>query len=146
PSPTPTPSPSPSPTPTPSPSPSPTPTPASTPSPTPQLPKVTLPTDSFDTSVSITTVITEPVVVTNVNPSLNIVGFQGDFTFDSNIVSFSSPYVNAAGLTAGTWTVAANVLNSGPGTTKTLRISAFVNDGVTPLSGSGTLFTMRMLR
>src|SRR4029078_11540070 len=114
--------------------------------PTPYGVKVGLPTDSFDTSVPATTVIIEHVTTTNIPASLNYIGFQGDFIFDSAVISFASPYVTAAGLTAGTWTVSGNILNTGPGTLKTLRVSAFVNDGVTPLSGSGTLYDLRMLR
>ena len=67
------------------------------------------------------------------------VGFQGDFTFNSNVVTFTSPFVQAAGLTATNWNVSANIL--GTGTTKTLRISAFSND-ITPMNGSGTLFEL----
>jgi hypothetical protein len=37
-------------------------------------------------------------------------------------------------------------LNSGPGTLKTLRVSAFSNDGVTPLNGSGTLYVINWKR
>src|SRR5207248_20723 len=79
---------------------------------------------------------------------LNYVGFQGDFLFDSAVCTFltSSPGpTQAAGLTAVNWNVSGNVLNTGPGTMKTLRISAFSND-FTPLNGMGTLFNVRMLR
>ena len=79
---------------------------------------------------------------------LNYVGFQGDFTFDSAVVTFltASPGpTQGAGLTGVNWNVSGNILNSGPGTTKTLRISAFSND-FTPLNGMGTLFNLRMLR
>ena len=41
---------------------------------------VSLPTDTFDTSIPIATVIIEPLNTTNIDPSLNYVGFQGDFT------------------------------------------------------------------
>src|SRR5438552_18186784 len=51
----------------------------------------------------------------------------------------------AAGLTAVNWNVSGNVLNSGPGTFKNLRVSAFSND-FTPLNGSGLLYNVRMLR
>ena len=47
-----------------------------------------------------------------------------------------------AGLTAGNWNVSGNIL-PGPGPIRTLRVSAYSND-VTPLSGSGTLFELRM--
>ena len=73
------------------------------------------------------------------------IGFQGDFTFDSAVVSFSTPQVQAAGLTATNWNVSSNILNTGPGSIKTLRLSAFSLD-FTPLNGSGTLFELRMLR
>ena len=48
------------------------------------------------------------------------------------------------GLTAGNWNVSGNVL-PGAGPIRTLRISAYSND-FTPLSGSGTLFELRMTR
>jgi len=85
-----------------------------------------------------------------ISPLLNYTGFQGDFTFDSAVVNFSpqNAPAQAAGLTSTSsgWTVGSNVINSGPGTIKTLRISAFSNDGITPLNGSGTLFNLRMVR
>jgi hypothetical protein len=71
-----------------------------------------------------------------------LVGFQGDFTFDERVVSFQSPPVQTAGLTARNWNVSGNVLD-GPGPIRTLRISAYSNDFV-PLSGRGTLFELRM--
>jgi hypothetical protein len=52
--------------------------------------------------------------------------------------------VQAAGLTGGNWNVSGNVL-PGAGPIRTLRISAYSND-FTPLSGSGTLFELRMSR
>jgi hypothetical protein len=113
---------------------------------------VSLPTASLDNSVPIATVIIQPVMTTLIDPTttagLNYVGFQGDFTFDSAVLTFltASPGpTQAAGLTAVNWNVSGNVLNSGPGTIKTLRISAFSND-FTPMNGSGTLFNVRMLR
>src|SRR6267142_707083 len=113
---------------------------------------VSLPIDAFDTSVPASTVIIEPVTTTLINSTTtggaNYIGFQGDFTFDSAIVGFATPQVAAAGLTAGppAWTLSFSILNSGPGTIKTGRISAFVSDGSTGLNGSGTLFNLRMRR
>ena len=74
----------------------------------------------------------------------NEVGFQGDFTFDERVVTFQSQPVQKAGITGGNWNVSGNVL-PGPGSIKTLRVMAFSND-FTPLSGSGTLFELRMTR
>src|SRR5207247_8653349 len=80
------------------------------------------------------------------------VGFQGDFTFDSAVVTFSNPPARSAGLTSANWNVTGNVLptptpgaSATPSTIRTLRISAFSND-FAALSGSGTLFEVRMLR
>ena len=73
-----------------------------------------------------------------------LVGFQGDFTFDQRVISFDSPPVQKAGSTSGNWNVSGNVLE-GPGPIRTLRISAFSND-FEPLSGSGTLFELRLTR
>ena len=50
-----------------------------------------------------------------------------------------------AGITGGNWNVSGNVLD-GPGPIRTLRVLGFSNDGVTVLSGSGTLFELRMTR
>lgn len=74
----------------------------------------------------------------------SLVGFQGDFTFDERTTTFESEPVQEAGLTAGNWNVAGNILD-GPGPIRTLRVSAFSND-FTPLSGEGTLFELRMKR
>ena len=71
-----------------------------------------------------------------------LVGFQGDFTFDERVVTFQSQPVQKAGITGGNWNVSGNVL-PGAGPIRTLRVSAYSND-FTPLSGSGTLFELRM--
>jgi len=84
------------------------------------------------------------VTTTAIDVGLNLVGFQGDFTFDETVATFSSPPVQNSGLTGGNWNVSGNVL-PGPGPIRTLRVSAFSND-FTPLSGSGTLYQLRMLR
>jgi CSLREA domain-containing protein len=86
---------------------------------------------------------TRPVTTSAISAGDNLIGFQGDFTFDTSVVSFQSPAVSAAGLTATNWNVSANIL--GAGTIKTLRISAFSTD-FTPLSGSGTLFNLNFVR
>src|SRR5207248_338691 len=67
-----------------------------------------------------------------------------DFTFDETILTFGSPPVAGAGLTGGNWNVTGNVLPD-PGPIRTLRVSAFSNDFM-PLSGSGTLYQLRMRR
>jgi hypothetical protein len=115
-----------------------------TPTPTPAI-TVSLPSDTLDNSVPIATVFSEPVVTTNIDASLEYIGFEGDFTFDETVVTFSDPFVEQAGLTASGWTVAGNIL-PGPGPIRTLRVSAFVNNGTTALSGSGVLYNLRMLR
>jgi hypothetical protein len=71
-----------------------------------------------------------------------LVGFQGDFTFDERVIAFESEPVQKAGLTAGNWNVAGNVL-PGAGPMRTLRVSAFSSD-LTPLSGTGKLFELRI--
>ena len=80
----------------------------------------------------------------DIDAKSNLVGFQGDFTFDERVVTFQSQPVSNAGLTGGNWNVSGNVLD-GPGPIRTLRISAYSND-FTPLSGSGTLFNLNMTR
>jgi hypothetical protein len=122
---------------------------------------VSLPTFSMDPSVPITTSITQPVMTTQITPSLDqdgnctdnstcYIGLQGDVLFDSAIAapSPSGSSAQGAGLTVtpNGWTVGSNTLTTGPGTFKTLRISAFSNDGVTPLTGAGILFNTRWVR
>jgi hypothetical protein len=84
------------------------------------------------------------VATSNIDAKSNLVGFQGDFTFDERVVTFQSQPVSNAGLTRGNWNVSGNVL-PGAGPIRTLRISAYSHD-FTPLSGSGTLFELRMTR
>jgi hypothetical protein len=91
-----------------------------------------------------TTDFTQAVVTTLINGGDNLVGFQGDFTFDSTVVTFQATPVGGAGLTGTNWNVSANVLPGG-GPIRILRVSAFSND-FTPLSGSGTLFNLNMTR
>jgi hypothetical protein len=79
-----------------------------------------------------------------IDPNSKLVGFQGDITFDERVVTFQTEPVRNAGLTAGNWMVSGNVL-PGPGPIRTLRISAFSTD-FAPLSGTGTLFELRMTR
>jgi hypothetical protein len=84
------------------------------------------------------------VTTTTIDAKNKLVGFQGDFTFDERVVSFQSEPVEKAGITGSNWNVSGNVL-PGSGPIRTLRISAYSND-LTPLSGSGTLFELRMTR
>ena len=100
-----------------------------------------LPRVAIDTSV--TNFIVQ-VATSTIDAGDKLVGFQGDFTFDERMVTFQEPPVQNAGLTAGNWNVSGNVL-PGTGPLRTLRISAFSNDFI-PLSGSGTLFELRMTR
>jgi hypothetical protein len=52
-------------------------------------------------------------MTTLINPmttgGLNYVGFQGDFTFDSAVVTFATPQVQGAGLTGTNWNVSSNI-------------------------------------
>src|SRR5207248_2563036 len=111
---------------------------------------VTLPIDSFNTSVPSSTVIIEPMTTSLIDPTTtngsNYVGFQGDFTFDSSVVTFATPQVQRAGLTSDpNWNVSANILPMPATGVRILRISAFMGS-FTPLNGAGTLFEFRMLR
>ena len=102
---------------------------------------VALPNAAVDASV---TDFIAQVTTTAIDAKNKLVGFQGDFTFDERVVTFQSEPVQKAGLTGGNWNVSGNVL-PGPGPIRTLRVSAYSND-FTPLSGSGTLFELRMTR
>jgi probable HAF family extracellular repeat protein len=79
-----------------------------------------------------------------INAKSQLVGFQGDMTFDERVITFQSEPVQKAGLTGGNWNVSGNVL-PGHGPIRTLRLSAYSND-FTPLAGEGTLFELRMSR
>ena len=105
---------------------------------------VSLPNGTVDASV---TNFIAQVTTTAIDAKNKLVGFQGDFTFDERVVTFQSEPVRKAGLTAGNWNVSGNVLPAlpGAGPIRTLRISAYSTD-FTPLSGSGTLFELRMTR
>ena len=85
---------------------------------------------------------TAAVKTSEIDANSNLVGFQGDITFDERVITFESEPVQNAGLTAGNWNVSGNVLD-GAGPIRTLRISAYSND-FTALSGSGTLFELKM--
>lgn len=102
---------------------------------------VVLPEVAVDLSTSNFTV---EVTATNVNPVDRLVGFQGDVTFDERVITFEDEPIQGAGLTADNWTLSANIL-PGEGPIRTLRISAYSNDLI-PLSGSGTLFELKMIR
>jgi len=102
---------------------------------------VALPNIVVDPSV---TEFTAKVVTSVIDPRSNLIGFQGDLTFDSTALAFDSPPVQPAGLTSDSWNVSADML-PGTGPIRTLRVSAFSLD-FAPLSGSGTLFELRMTR
>jgi hypothetical protein len=118
---------------------SPTPTPSTTPA---VVARISLPIANIDVTVNNFTL---PVQTSAINSADNLVGFQGDFLFDATVITFGTPQVQAGGLTSVNWNVSASILNTGPGSNQTLRISAFSND-FTPLSGSGTLFNLNMVR
>ena len=98
------------------------------------LPNVTVDTAAPNFAAQVTT--------STIKAGDKLVGFQGDFTFDERVVTFQESPVRNAGLTAGNWNVSGNVL-PGAGPIRTLRISAYSKD-FKPLSGSGTLFELRM--
>jgi N-acetylneuraminic acid mutarotase len=140
------PTPTPTPSPTATPMPPPTPTPTSTP--IPGLPTVSAPVFTLDTQDGFA-VSDQPVTTTLIQPSLNFIGFQADLLFDSAVAAPTptrTAFVEPAGLTANGWNVSGNVLDTGPGTLKVLRVSAFVEDGLTPLRGEGTLFLIHWKR
>lgn len=85
-----------------------------------------------------------PIIATTIDAKNQLVGFQGDLTFDERVVRFEKEPVQKAGLTSGDWNVFGNVL-PGRGPVRTLRISGYSND-FTPLLGSGILFELRMSR
>ncbi|HEY0722998.1 MAG TPA: hypothetical protein VGD41_03190, partial [Pyrinomonadaceae bacterium] len=100
---------------------------------------VSLPNIVVETSIADIVAVVETSAI---NPNDQLVGFQGDFSFDERVVTFQSEAVRKAGITKGNWNVSGNVL-PGAGPIRTLRISAYSID-FTPLSGEGTLFELRM--
>ena len=100
------------------------------------LPEVTIDRSQGDFNTAVTTTV--------IDAKNNLVGFQGDFTFDQRVITFQSEPVQKAGITGGNWSVSGNVL-AGTGPIRTLRISAYSLD-FKPLAGSGTLFELRMAR
>jgi hypothetical protein len=102
---------------------------------------VALPNAVVDTSM---TNFIAGITTSAIDGKDNLIGFQGDFTFDSTVITFESEPVQKAGLTSGNWNVTGNVLD-GPGPIRTLRISAFSSD-FEPLSGWGTLCELRATR
>ena len=103
------------------------------------LPRVGIDATAVDKSINTNTAAVTSTAIAAKN---RLVGFQGDLIFDERMITFESEPVQKAGLTGGDWNVSGNVL-AGPGPIRTLRISAFSND-FTPLSGTGTLFELRM--
>src|SRR5205814_120768 len=63
----------------------------------------------YEVDASVTGFIAQ-VTTTAINAGDNLVGFQGDFTFDERVVTFESEPVQSAGLTRGNWNVSGNVL------------------------------------
>src|SRR5678815_1359776 len=117
---------------------------------------VALPIDSINADVVPTNVtVIEPVSTTLIDNTttgpVGYVGFQGDFSYDSAVIGFATggslgPAVQRAGLTSDpSWNVSSNILNTGPGTFKTIRISA-ISTNFMPLNGAGTLFELRPFR
>ena len=93
---------------------------------------LSLPDVAVDQSM---TSFTAAVRTSAIDAKNELIGFQGDFTFDERVVTFQSEPVQKAGITGGNWNVSGNVL-PGAGPIRTLRISAYSND-FTPLSGIG---------
>jgi hypothetical protein len=111
---------------------------------------VSLPVDTMNVSLPASTVYIKPVTTTLIDSTTtggaNLVGFQGDFTFDSSIVGFGTPPVQRAGLTSNAnWNISIGILPTPPTGIRTARLSAFMSAFV-PLEGSGTLFELRMRR
>ena len=102
---------------------------------------VALPIATIDTSA---TNFSQPVATSSIDAADNLIGFQGDFSFDSTVITFQDPVASNAGLTSGNWTITGSIL-PGPGPIRTLHLSAASNDS-TPLSGAGTLFNLNMIR
>src|SRR4029077_10591429 len=91
-------------------------------------------------------VVLMPVTTTFIDsttPPGGLVGFQGDFTFDSSVITFASPFTQRGGLTSDpNWNVSANIL--GTGTIRTLRISAFMGSFTPIAGGPDKLFDLRV--
>lgn len=102
---------------------------------------VTLPTASVSPTNSVGSPITNfslPITL-NVNTT-PFISFDFDITFDPTVIGFQSTAVTASGLTASNWSVSGSVIGG-----NLLRISGFATS-VTPISGTGTLLTLNLVR
>lgn len=123
-------------------------------------PDITVSLPIADPCVSVGGNFEVPMTTTQIDSTTtggaNYVGFQGDFTFDSAVINFATsgtnaPLVEKAGVTGGItssdWNLNATILNTGPGTIRTLRFSAF-NNAFNPIAttGTATLFNLRPYR
>ena len=106
--------------------------------------RVSLPIGSLSTSVSTSTVVLKPVTTTFIDESLQYTQFESYFSFDSSIITFAFPYAQTTELTSTGWALTTG-LSGTAGGIRTLYIHGTSNDQ-TPLSGSGTLFNLRMRR
>ena len=111
------------------------------PIPTPPPIMVALPISTIPTAV---TTFTPQVITVGIDATEKLIGFEGDLSFDSSIVSFEETAVQTAGLTANDWTISGSII--GEGRVKTLRIVAYALNSTPPLQASGTLFELRMRR
>lgn len=102
---------------------------------------VALPDISLDSSKAASAAA---VTTSSIDARSNLVGFQGDFIFDSRVITFETEPVRKAGVTGGNWNVSGNVM-PGSGSMRTLRVSAYSED-FRPLSGQGALFELRIAR
>lgn len=114
--------------------------------------RVTLPDQAIAASRGVFIV---PVTVSKIDPAVhgNLQAFQGDFTYDSSIISFQSNPVTAGSVminNGGQWSLMANPnLTQTNATLKTLRITAFCLNNVglaTNGAASDTLFTLNLVR
>src|SRR5438105_11234428 len=87
------------------------------------LPGVTvfLPTTTIDCSVPTTMVNVIPVTVTQMDSTttggVDMVGFQGDFTYDPTVIGFGTPQVTRDGLTvspSANWNLTASIFPNTP--------------------------------
>jgi hypothetical protein len=103
---------------------------------------VALPSTTIDTSV---TDFSQPVTTSAIDPAANLTGFQGDFTFDSSVVSFQNPAISVSGLSAAANCNVTGTLLPGGGPLRTLHVAGLSNNA-TPLSGAGVLFNLNLTR
>ena len=86
------------------------------------------------------------VTTSAIDAKNKLVGFQGDFTFDERVVTFQSPPVQKAGIPPAAIGTCRGTFCLGAGPDQEAAHIGLLERFYAALSGSGTLFELRMTR